>query len=561
MCVAMILAICAALFLFLKRVVYPDNSFDTLNYHFFLGQEGFNNFPYQFKSNEFFPLGMHGFIPFFDMIGCFFYSFFGYRLGTLPSILSIIGYMIIGYLIIKKITVDYTKKNSISFLMVALLIFPVFITQEGIFQTATYFTDNLYAFVSMLFLYLSLKFTDEKRNKMIIYYILGLGFLAGLLATKLTNIIYVIPFSLFLMYEIYEKNKNGKFRINAKMIWLTTIYILIILLINFQIFFNFFRTGNPIFPYYNGIFKSVYYPKTSWPFNCGPKTLSQKIFYPFYAIKNPTMLGEVKEMFPDIKLFIVFFFTLLSFFFLLIKKRRFSKLEWALLFIYFSSFFLWQIEFGYSRYGIFLEILGGIISISLILKIFSEKKGRLLSGVFSFLYIAYMLYQSINIFLFNYQYDISWRPTPSIDEWGKMIMSPEFFYKYTIVNKKIKKEMNNADIVIQCVNPSSGYFSTIKELKDKPMLNFDRGSNGDLTTNENYKSKRDLLAINSIGSKTLNFAIVFDGNKSPYNKDYEKCLSALKYNGIVPDKQFTIDNFIGNKNNLLTLLIGKYTPK
>jgi hypothetical protein len=54
---------CFILFLFLVRVVFPDVSFDTANYHFFLGKSGVENFPRMFKAAEFFPLGLHSFNP------------------------------------------------------------------------------------------------------------------------------------------------------------------------------------------------------------------------------------------------------------------------------------------------------------------------------------------------------------------------------------------------------------------------------------------------------------------------------------------------------------------
>jgi hypothetical protein len=561
------LVIAITLFLFLKRFVYPDDAFDTINYHFFLGKDGFNSFPYQFKFNEFYPLGMHGFIPFVDMIGYFFYSFLGYRLGTLPSMLSIIGWTVIGYLIIKKISADYIKNKSADLIIVALLIFPVFVIQEGMFQVATYFTDNIYTFILMLFLFILLKFMDEQQEKRVFYYILSLGFLMGLIVTKLTNVIYIIPLSLFVMYEIYEKNKGDKFEINKKMLWLAAIYAILILVVNFPIFFNFSQTGNPIFPYYNGIFKSVYYPQTSWPFNYGPTTLSQRILYPFYAIKNPTMLGEVKDMFPDVKLLIIFFYVLIAFLFLLIKKKKFSKLEKVLLFIFFFSFFLWQIEFGYSRYGMFLEILGGIISIFLILKFFSEKNGRLFLGVLSFLYIAYMLYQSVNICMFNYKYDVSWRPTPSLDEWERLITSPKIFQKYTKINGRINKELKNVDIVIQCVSPSTTYSSTIKDLENKPVVTVDRGSDYALSDNESYANRRDRIIANYFNKKTLKFAIVFNESGGPDGGNAKsKCFDAINQENkqgekINIEKSSEVGNFIGDSSFKLSILTGEYYIK
>lgn len=552
-------------FIFLKRFIYPDASFDTINYHFFLGKNGFDNFPYLFKLNEFYPLGMHSFSAIIDMFGYISYDILGYRLGTTISYFSICGAMVLGIIILKKLCTKYFSGKKL-IIIYSLLVIPVFIVNEALFQVSTYFTDNIYVFFLMLYLFVLLKLINLKNKNNLKYLIVILSLITGLIMTKLTNFIYIIPLVLVTLYFIYKRNVENKGKFIKKLILYLLLFLIPITLINYYIILNFFNSGNPVFPYYNNLFKSIYYPLTNWSFNFGPTTLVQRLFYPLFALKQPVLLGEVKDMFPDIKLIIVFLYSILGYIYLTIKKIRFDKYENTLLFVFFSSFILWQSNFGYSRYGIFLEILGGMICMFLSLKIFSNTKYWNPVRLITVLFIIYMCLQSVRIIVFNYKYDISWRPTPVFTEWKKNIFSKVIFNKYTIINDETLNELKDVDVVLQCVNPSSSYFSTIKSLKKLPLINIDKGSNGNLTNNVNYIFKRDQIIEKSFNKKNLKFAIVFVESGGPYNSGVsrENCFNAIKkenvnYTKILVSKEMSVDNFVGDQSYKLTVLTGNYT--
>lgn len=551
-------------FIFLKRVVYPDLSFDTINYHFFLGKSGFFNFPYFFKSSEFYPLGMHSLNPIVDMMGYASYSILGYRLGTILSALSIIGTSVLGIFILRDILRNYLERKEL-FIVYLVLIAPVFIINEALFQVATYCTDNIYAFLLMLYLFLFLKFINLKKEKNYIQYVLVLGFLGGLIITKLTNFIYIAPFLLVTVYFVYKKVFCGSEKSYKKFLATIFIFGIPLFIVNYFLVINFLKSGNPFFPYYNGIFKSIYYPLKSWAFNFGPVTLNQRIFYPFYAIRDPAFLGEIKEMFPDVKILVIFFYVIISYLFLISKKIKFNRDEKVFLLIYFFTFFLWQIQFGYSRYGIFLEILGGMVSILLAFKIFISEKFIHPIKIFTVLFIFFMIFQSIKIVIFNYQYDVSWRPTTSYREWSDSFFSKKIFKKYTTINGKTSKDLEDVDVILQCVNPSTLYFSTIKKLENLPMLDIDRVLSRDLNNNKEYVSMRDQVISTSLNKKSLNFAIVFsDSEAIMKGTSREVCLSAIKEENsggekIRITKEINVDNFMADKNFKLKILLGSYT--
>lgn len=554
-----------AIFLFLKRVIYPDVAFDTINYHFFLGKNGFDNFPFSFKSNEFYPLGMHSFNPIIDIINYVGYLLLGYKLGTIGSLISTLGTIILGVVILNKIiNKEYSNKNKL-FFIVPFLAIPFFIVNESLFQIGTYFTDNIFVFFLMSYLFVLIKLVDCIKEEYKFFYMnIFAGILIGLIMSKLTNIIYIVPFLIINIYIIYKKYiKNNKKEINKFILILLTLG-LCILSVNYVEIINFIKSGNPVFPYYNKIFHSIYYSETSWHFNFGPTSLKEKLFYPYYSVKNPKILGEVKDIFPDLKLIFEFFYIVVAWIFFYIKKEKLSKYEKVLIWLFIASFILWQVQFGYSRYGIFLEILGGMASILFIVKIFSKIKSDYFIKTVTIIYLTYIFFQAGNILIFNYKHDISWRATPTIINWKDEFFSKNIFNKYTIITKEEEDEIRDADVVVQCTNPSSAYFSTIKVLKDKPMINIDKGSNYELTTDSDYIMMRDNLVAKRLNRDYLKFVIVFNEKGGPDSGiSRGRCLEAIKKenigeNKIKITKELSVNNFIGDKNFKLTVLLGEY---
>ena len=390
---------CYAIFLFAKRVIFPDVAFDTINYHFSLGQAGVKDFPKIFKASEFFPLGMHSFNPLIDAINYLVYQAVGYRLGTIMSLLSLIGVFVLAIRIVFMVAGTRLSLFAVLFLL------PALIVNEGLFQIATYFTDNIYAFLVLLYLDILLNFEKFTRTiRSFFVCMIALGLVAGLLSTKLTNAIYMLPLfaaTIYLVGNAIRSPRNGgqsRFMILALFVYL----ILFAVLPGYYFFDAFQRTGNPLFPYYNSIFHSPFFPSTSWKFNFGPTSLLQKLFYPYFVLLNPSLLGEVKDFFPDIKLITTFIFTLACTAFLFYRRTNFNKKELLLLFVVFISYAIWQVTFGYTRYAIALEYLLGLLSIILVNRII------VYNSFFKLLVIAYFLivsFQSVNILKFNKKYD------------------------------------------------------------------------------------------------------------------------------------------------------------
>jgi len=167
---------------------------------------------------------------------------------------------------------------------------------------------------------------------------------------------------------------------------------------------------------------------------------------------------------------------------------------------------------------------------------------------------------------FNKKYDIAWRPLDiSYSDWKNRLFSSAILEKVTVYDASLAEKLKRVDVVVQCVNPSSVYSQTFPELKDKPMLNFDKGSNGAMTLNENYINQRDISALGALGKtedKSVSFAIVLnDTNKGLHS--LRICLETLdterKQGRLLNiDEEILVNNFVGDTNQNLSVLIGRY---
>ena len=114
-------------------------------------------------------------------------------------------------------------------------------------------------------------------------------------------------------------------------------------------------TGNPIFPLANGFFKSAYWPTSgAWDNRWGPQTLWQIIVWPVLAWLKPERYSELGVYSGRLAIGCV---VALAGLFLAWRNERVRIVCITLL----SSSLLWSaIALGYSRYGLYEELLAGV---------------------------------------------------------------------------------------------------------------------------------------------------------------------------------------------------------
>ncbi len=153
-----IFALLIPFFLFLNRFLIPDVSYDSLNYHLFLGQRGVDTSNNQY---EFYPTGMHNFSPILDVPGYLLTAIFGYRIGSISSLI----FLYLSIFILYKIFKLYEPKSKIldqwwlTFFFVS-----SFLSFEAFLQIATFYVDIEVAFLSLISCYYLLKYEKEKKT-------------------------------------------------------------------------------------------------------------------------------------------------------------------------------------------------------------------------------------------------------------------------------------------------------------------------------------------------------------------------------------------------------------
>lgn len=517
-------------FLFINRVLEPDVSCDSLNYHLYLGFKGFNQ---DNNKYEFFPTGIHNFSPILEMVGYVFYKILGYRVGTIFSVLAIYLSIFGCYKIFKLIL---PKKKIIGDLFNTFLFISSFLSFELFLGNATYFNDVLVSLLTIWSVYYLLKyFKNEKLLNLIIASIIMSISVWG----KQTNLYMALAFGLTLIIELVISKTNLKIKIKN----LILAGVIILLLPGLWYAKNWWITRNPIFPFYNAFFKSEYFPSINfYEPQFGGENLWQRLMWGYYSIFNPDRLGQVHDLFHDYKInFYFIMVVILAIFYFLNRKIR-DKLTTNLLIFFIFSFIIWGLQFGYLRYALALEHLGGI----LVLIIFN-KLGNYKYLVFLPI-CCWLLVQNKRVINMSLAYDISFRPGYFYNRQSYFKNLPNLFKSQIEVENK-----NNADIYLNCSVTGMTYY-VISSFNKLPVLNIDQTAYKQMTDNSKYMTEQKTrLLLKLVDKEDIKFVTI--GAKTGLNNEYNSCISNLKNRGWIIDSEEDLD-FVGHSKQKLGVIWG-----
>ncbi len=514
---------------YLNRFLLPDYAFDTVNYHIFIGERGLHNFLFPFGKGEFFPTGLHTFSPLFEVLGAFVRRFLGYRLGTLPTLMSYFIIIFYVYRFIRLLIPEFFKKKPA--ILPFILFLNTIIVFELLAQMATYFVDITHTAFVVASLFYLFRFIKEAKQKdaYVSSLIMGLALLG-----KMTTLIYVIPFVGILLYVIVIHRK-----------W--KVLIICILLTSLPAVGFAFRlwemTGNPLFPFYNSIFKSPYFSYQNFRNgDFGPRNAFEIIFWPVVSIFNKGRLGELERYFYDLKLSL-FFFVACNFG---ITAFRQPKITWEKLLsvFFFVSYYLWTAVFGYLRYAAILEIIGGVMLIYIWSNTARLKK---VVNVFLYLLIAFFSVQNYKILKVNLDNEYAWRPPLIRNVNLHLTQLKNIFEDKLSISSGLMRQINESDAFINCAPATSGYYTLLKVYKPVIMshdLVFQYGMT------KEYENKARALLMN----KTYNYAALLVGGEN--NPNMDQCLKTLK-NGVIVTSS---SPFIGNSREYF-FVFGKQSFK
>lgn len=510
--------------LFLNRFLIPDNSFDSINYHLYLG---FKFFHQENNHLEFYPTGIHNFSSILDIPGYVLMKIFGYRIGSIGSLLFL--YLSI-YLVYKLLKLFKEKYDFWGQWWFGILFVSSFLSFESFLQIATYYVDISVACLMLASTHFLFKF--EKKQQVIDLVLSGLCL--ALVSLGKMSVWYFWPVYFFYLIFVLFKTKKISSAKKNKCFLIPVLWLVLFLFPGF--IKNYTQTGNPVFPFYNGIFKSKYFSESNFAqVVFGGRNLKEKILWGIYSIKSPERLGEVHDLFNDYKINIYFIAVIFILFWARLKKR---KSLFKLSIFYLASFLFWSVSFGYLRYALFLEFLGAW----LIILWFSEVDNKF--SWLAFPVIAILLLQGKRVVNMSLAYDISFRPGYFYNR-GSYPKEDKNFGK----NKIEFKETTNfkPDYYLNCSIPGMTYY-VLSDFNNLPVRNIDVRAYSDLTQNEYYQ---DRIGFNKTKSEASYVTIV---GKDGLTDEYENCKSNLqKYHFKILSEQ-EVDNFLGFEKQKLVLI-------
>jgi hypothetical protein len=364
-----LIVVCPIFLFFMLRLPFVDISYDVLNYHIVSSIKSLNGTLFDFK----FPIYILNTLP--DMIIGVFRVFLGYRLATIINLLVLLWLAaeLDNYL---KSIISNDKWRYVAILVAILGTENIlYLVNSG--MTDLYFLPLLVRSMFML----QILPNDQKQVRVLLPYI---SFLLGMaFVIKYTNITAIVPIVLVGIYIIHK----NRIRI-APATLLLSLILFCLPLIPFTCWI-WYKTNNPVFPFFNNIFHSPYWAFSYYKNNIlGPANHKEALIWPVLTMFEPSRISEI-DLYSG-RLAIGFILSAV----LLINKKTDQQIK-ILSFIVLFGAVLWSFSTGLIRYALFLDVLTGVLMVHTILNLVECKRssrGRtcllvILICIFSFQFI------------------------------------------------------------------------------------------------------------------------------------------------------------------------------
>ena len=332
------------LLIYLLRIAFPDLSFDVLSYHIFNSERTLRG-PL-FIRGDLFPVAVT-FNPTPDLLTGVYRYVLGYRLGTVVNLFALVWTGALLYQMLR----EYFRSRWMRSLCVLFILF----TEQILFQINNYMVDLLALplLLEATRIVIAARDHDVETNQT-----LRLAFLLGVAtAFKLTNLFFAVPIVLVYLFNLATRESGGNRRaLLLKLVkWLPiTAVVFVAPSVPFTLLI-YRATGNPIFPLYNGLFKSPFWPQGAvldprW----GPWGAFETIVWPVMLLFKAPRLSEFLHYSGRLSLGYV-----AAAICLLIGRRDRKTIEIA--FITLVGALLWSASSGYIRYALYLELTSGLL--------------------------------------------------------------------------------------------------------------------------------------------------------------------------------------------------------
>ena len=323
------------------RAPFPDHSYDVWSYHIIQSDRALHGGLY--GPNDYFPTALP-FNPVSDMVMGLSRGALGFRLGTIVNLFALLWTAQIG----ERILSAFVKRAWLRYVAVLL----VLLTENVLFEISSYMVDLLTIPLLLQAVFLTLNLEKAPRRALVLLHV---ALLAGAaVAFKLTNLAVAAP----LLAVCGVKMFFGSERLVTKEAMTTLLQMLVAFLLPLLPFtiYIYRLTSNPIFPIANGFFQSPFWPTHGgWDDRWGPQTFWQTLAWPVLAWFKPERHSELGVYSGRLSLAFVVALIVLPLCWRHIQIR-------LLCILLLASALLWAVGgMGYSRYGLFEDVLGGVV--------------------------------------------------------------------------------------------------------------------------------------------------------------------------------------------------------
>ncbi len=373
---------------------YPDVGFDNLNYHILHGERALRGL--LAIPGDFYPHYFPSLNPAPDMLAALLRTFFGYRLGTIGTCLVIVWTAALVFRVLER-AID----SRIVCALAALWI----VCSEGILWEVGNYMVDLYALPLLLeAALLALPEEGEARDPLDDLPLVGV-LLGSAVAFKLTNLAFAAAIGLVFAGRLLFASAPRRNPRRAALSWLLAAVAFLLPLAPHTLFL-WWTTGSPVFPHYNAFFKSPLFPL----FNVGdgrfgPTSRLQAVVWPVVSVLHPERLGELART--SGRLALGFLGAVAA----LLVRPHDRRLRGLAAIVIVGSI-LWSFGSGIHRYGLFAELVGGLVLVLLSARGIAVASGKgLAPRILAWVPVAVLGIQSVVVLMLLAPSDWSGRPT------------------------------------------------------------------------------------------------------------------------------------------------------
>jgi hypothetical protein len=383
------------LIVYVMRAAIPDSSFDVLNYRLVNAERSMRGWP--FLRGDFLP-AFYPLNPAPDMIMAIGRWLAGYRLGTLMNL----GVLLWTGTIVNRLLQPHIKRT----LLRCGCVLAVLWTEHSLFLINNYLVDLL---AIPLLLRATEMVVSESEDRADVPFAVSFGLLTGAsVALKLFNLAYVIPIAAIYIANVATVNGLSRPRLTATRLLVTGASFLLPLL-PFTLFI-YRQTGNPVFPFYNRLFHSPFWPPSDlvdgrW----GPKGIFETIAWPITIPFRHERIGELAVYSGRLTIVTVAALVVIVVFRSNRKMRQLSLVTVV-------GAILWAaVLTGYPRYGIFVEVVGGVLLMIMLSGLIEQFGKPARTRAVALIFLAALVFQLIAATVYIDHYEWSMRPTVFVD--------------------------------------------------------------------------------------------------------------------------------------------------